>query len=233
MFLALFLLSSSVPEPDSGALRAHNEERLRHFECFNIVHRIRRQIKSGRSQENVTAEFTNYCDKLEDPRKNICLTLIPSQIPTIVTQLETQSHPDEVCQTLGFSRSSERARAVTKEQCTNIVGLVKSAHESKDSKDTGSADTPTNHSRSSFFGAVGLGRKFGRDPSGRPLVSSLSVCKEFPVDQKLLCHVISRVVSRRMHDELEKGTTADEICTKLDERKLIKILAPGEEAPKQ
>jgi hypothetical protein len=199
-----------------------SDDRIRRFECFNIVQRIRREVTAGKTEADITVQFpdTIHCNTLQDSRKNVCLTLIPWKIPTIVSQLTKRQHPDQICQSLGFSRNFDIARSISKDRCVEYVGLFKKTH-TKSAVSTGNTTTASpKRDLMSRLRNLGRSGKLSFLPS---FVSGLTVCKDVASDQKMLCHIISRMVSGSMKEELDQGLSAEDICTKMVDKKLIKF----------
>jgi hypothetical protein len=208
MFSTLILLTQSINITFDGPV---NTERIRHFECFNVVRIVDRATRDNK--DGTSDELSAHCNKLHNPRKEICLALVPSQVANITAQLAEKRRPDEICESLGYARHFGGGREITSERCARVVDLVRdnpaSAPEEAAAKEPGlKLPKP--------FGKNGLTRLFGFSPA----------CKSIAPEERIVCHVISRFVARA--DDLDSKATADEICEKLVTKHLIKIIAGNE-----
>jgi len=205
------------------------DDRLRHFECFNIVRVIEHESQSGKSEAEITTGLTNHCNHLEDHRRNICETIVPSQIPRVLELLKDKKRPDFVCEVLGFARGFGSGRLVSKANCITIVDSIR--------KEPG--DEPV---RPKVLDDEQMRERVWTERDGRPvrmrfdrpddrfdrmlpmrLPRGPEICQAMDGDQKTVCMVLSRLVLRGMKEELRSGMSSEEICQKLEERHLIKL----------
>jgi hypothetical protein len=222
MLTLLLLLTTPAPEAEDSLRARTTEERVRHFECFNVVRIVEHSIRAGKDISAITEELSAHCEKLLDPRKNICRALVPAHVSNISDQLSAKQRPDVICESLGFARHFGGGRVVSKAQCIRYVDLARAEiNESKatEEKDSG-IHLPRPFSKlTDAFRAGGLRRFLGLT----------SACKDVPGNEKIECHVIARLFNRALRDSGDKDGTSAEICQKLNERHLIKL--SDEESP--
>jgi hypothetical protein len=218
MLFALAFLSCSIPE-----LPSFSDERQRFGECFHIVRSIRREVKHAPAgTEPTEAEILTKvtCTSFPDNRRNVCLALIPSQVPTIVKAIKAGDHPDLICQSLGYNRTFDRARLVERAQCEKYVGLYKTAHDSTKSEQAVPGEKLSLRLLDSLKHA-------GRSAIGHSALAGFQVCKEVPTGEKMLCHIVSMMAASAMREEVDQNVAPAAICTKLADKHLIKFT--GEE----
>jgi hypothetical protein len=229
------------------------DDRIHHFECFNIVRAIDRETHAGKTPEEITTALSTHCDRLDDVRKNICVSIIPNRVPRILELMAEKKGPDAVCEALGFSRSFGGGRLIAKDQCVKYVDLVREDHAKNPKGESRSHIDPKDaEKRFERLGGNSAGeqvREFKKrhqdlredvlGKSGNELDSvkeglrhrldagfahpGPGVCKDLDHEQRLVCHVVSRLVLRGMIEELESGMDSGEICKKLEEKHLIKL----------
>jgi hypothetical protein len=125
------LLAVLAPPPDfprhdhSDFARRLPDDRIRHFECFNLVRVIQRETAAGKTELDVTNSLSTHCDRLDDIRKNICIAIVPGQVPKIVELLGEKKTPDVICESLGFTRTFGAGRVIPRDQCTSNVELIR------------------------------------------------------------------------------------------------------------
>jgi hypothetical protein len=217
MFAFLFFFFASSVDDEESSRDRHSHERVRHFECFNVIRIIDHAIRDGKSTSAITDELSSHCTKLADPRKNICQSIVPLHISNITTQLSDKKHPDEICESLGFIRHFS-GRVISTSQCVRFVNLtrfeVAAQTESSDEKKKSLLPLPRPFSK---LGSVLSKRSFRR------FFGFSSVCKDVTADERIGCHVISRLVGRELPENIDRNVTNLEICQKLNDRHLIKL----------
>jgi hypothetical protein len=250
MLLAILCLAKSAMH-DLPKFSHFSDGRIHHFECFNIVRSIERETKEGKTEAEITSRLSAHCDHLEDMRKNICLSLIPSQIPRIAALIAEKKTPDVICEDLGFARNFGSGRLIRTDQCTKFVDLIRQdyAKRPKEGKADGVDENDPKHSnrkrialekphteRGEDFRRAALDRldrpfperepfrnRQGYSRASRGYGPTSTFCKDLDHEERIVCHILSRLVLRGMEDDLEAGTEATEICKKLEEKHLIKL----------
>jgi hypothetical protein len=101
------------------------DDRIRHFECFNLVRLIERETQAGKGKEEITKVLDEHCARLDDVRKNICTAINPGQVTKILELMTEKKRPEFICEFLGFARSSGSGRLLPKTQCTSIVDRIR------------------------------------------------------------------------------------------------------------
>jgi hypothetical protein len=202
--MALLLLFSASKSANATI------DRVRHFECFNVVRQVDHALREHKSANNLTAELTAHCNRLRDNRQTICLSLVPSAIANITAQLSNKTLPGVICESLGYLRPFTGGRLVTPAQCEKFVEFGRSGLSKETSK----------HLPKPFQAKE---EKLRQVPAA---------CKSLDADQKLSCHVIVRLVYRGLQSGLEKKDSAKEICQKLHNKRLIKLVDTLPAAPK-
>jgi hypothetical protein len=217
MLSLLLLLSNCAPEADDS-VRAHtSEERLRHFECFNVVRIIEHSLHSNKSATAITDELTSHCAKLTDPRKAICEALVPAHIGNVTAQLSANQRPDVICESLGFVRHFGGGRVVSEAQCIRYADLARA--ELKESDNADAQKAPGDRLPRPFSKLAGAFRSGGF----RRFLGLSAACKGVPAEERAGCHGVASLVSRGLSEGIEKAATGEEICKKLNERHLIKL----------
>jgi hypothetical protein len=223
--------------------QAHKDDRVKFFECMNVVRMAERTVRLGKESE-VNATLAGHCTKLpDDKRKEVCNQLVPARIAEIVKQLGEHKTKDFICANLGFAHGFGANREIGKADCEKIVASVKKEI----------AENPGGLFRNRFGRSPHLiGPKAhlldepakptppGIGPPGpgfRPGFSDIKkrflpdvlrekyarTCRDFEGPEKGLCHLISRLVHRRFSHEEIGNLTAVEACAKLDESKFLKL----------
>jgi hypothetical protein len=216
MLASLFLFGAPAGTNTSILTRPISFERLRHFECFNIVRIIDHAVRDGKGAADVTTELTAHCAKLEDSRKNICTSLVPSKVAAITADVSNKTRPDVICEGLGYARPFGGSRQITAAQCAKYVELVRTelAAGGKDEKA---------HLPKPFKKREG---ELGRGVFGKVFAGS-AACKGVEGDERFSCRVIARLISRALRSDVEKAKPASELCQNLGEKHLIKLVAEG------
>jgi hypothetical protein len=215
MLAALFASVLAIPIHEERPL-SRNNERGRYFQCFNIVRAIERETSSGKSESEVLSGLAAHCDRLTDDRKNICLTIVPDQVPTILGHLREKRRPDFVCELIGFLRSKIGTRVMSADTCTTLVdALLKDRR--PDHPLRGPDDNPEADDRPRAFPPRRAAGDF------IPKMPGPGVCHGVAEDARDACMLLSRFVLRGMRTEVEEGMSAEKICERLDEQKLIQI----------
>jgi hypothetical protein len=214
MFAVLTFLSTSAL---NESLAKHDVpiDRLRHFECFNVVRLIDREVRGGKQVADITADLTGHCKKLSEARKKVCLDVISAHVPAIVAQITNKTRPDAVCDSIGFRRPLSGARSIGLDQCVKFVNLVR--EDGSDSKDSKNRLPKPFKTKTGAQGASTLHGRFDVN----------AACKSFAAEEKLSCHIITRLASKGFLNELQKDARSDAICHKLDEKRLIKLVKPN------
>jgi hypothetical protein len=180
-------------------------DRLRHFECFNVVRQIDHGLREQKSTETLNSELTAHCSKLRDDRQAICLSLIPSKIPNITAQILNKTLPVVICESLGYVQPFSGGRLITPAQCEKFVDLVRS-------------EIPVSAKNKSEHLPKPFQKKEGK------LLHVPTACRALDTNLRLSCHVIGRLVSRGLQGGLGKEDTSAEICNKLHGKHLIKLV---------
>jgi hypothetical protein len=214
MLACLFLLAQSRNVTFDGAV---NTDRVRHFECFNVVRIIDRATRSDKEATAISDEVSAHCNKLPNPRKEICSAIIAASLANITAQLADTRRPDAICESLGYPRPFAGGREITAERCASVVDLVK-AEPAPAEGDQGGKKVPL----------IKLPKPFGRRGIAR-IFGFSAACKSVAQEERLVCHVISRFVLRGQG--IDKSTSSGAICEKLDAKHLIKIVAGTGAAP--
>jgi hypothetical protein len=207
----LILYSASVPSVSKSV--SLTIDRLRHFECFNVIRQIDRRLREHKSPENVTAELTAHCSKLRDFRQNICLSLIQLNISNITIQLSEKRLPGVICETLGYTRPFTGGRLVTPGQCEKYVDLVRVGL-------SGNSESKSAHLPKPFQKKKGVLEK-GAD---RKVLQLPTVCKSFNPEQRLACLMIGRLAYRSLQTQTDKNETSAEICKKFHNKHFIRLV---------
>jgi hypothetical protein len=218
MLALLLSLSLSEPETVRSVPRPPtSESRIRHFECFNIVRLTEHSVTIGRSPENITALLTTHCDKIADTRKNICLSLVPAKIPTILAQLQDKKHPEDICTSLGFERLVTYSRTMEKEKCVKIVDQLKEYQKTNESIADAEPRFPKLPGSALSGSKLGFQRRFFGAPK---------FCREMEKEDRISCNIVTRVALRKTKTELDTGVASATICDKLQETKYLNFSVP-------
>jgi hypothetical protein len=212
MLSALVLLSASDLKNESLPGHPDLVQRLRYFECFNVVGIVERLLREAKQTAAISNELTEHCGKLPNSRKTVCLALVPASVDTIIAQVTNMTRPEAVCEGLGFKRPLTGARVFTAEQCAKYVDLLR-AEPSDLALKKGPLPKPFK-TKTGELGKATLASRSGAS----------AVCKGLPIEQKLACNIISRIVSHRFSADVQKGIPAAEICQKVHDKHLIKIV---------
>jgi hypothetical protein len=228
--MLLLLASLSLSRPRAAADHAP-DDRIRDFECFNIVRIIEHGAKSA-SAEDTRQRLNMHCDKLPDVRSEICHALIPSQIENISDQLNRGEHAEEICDSLGYSRVFGASRVILKDKCVGFVDLARAAAASAEGEET---EDPVDNLPKPFKMLPGGGRD-----ALRAYANGVKVCNDVSASDHMSCQIVTRLVAKVLRNEGKEGTSSEEICEGLAARRLIKFgdekvlkqrrkEAPGEE----
>jgi hypothetical protein len=170
----------------------------------------------------------------------VCLDIISQHIPKIQTLIGDKKRPDYVCDAIGFGLNFSGRSIVARSKCIAIVDEVRKPFESGRSRlwQSNSANvtrpqvleveepiSPKKlasevYARSGMFAQSGAGRGALKDFL-RSVLHEPEACLPFKGDDRLTCHVISRFLSRRMHEEFGKGLDSSALCDRMVERHLI------------
>lgn len=194
-------------------------DRIRHFECFNIVRMIDRMEHANKKEDEIKKALETHCEKLEDPRKNICVQIVPSQVEKINGLLKEKKRPDFICDSLGFSREFGHGRVISKEKCAALVDSVKKSHEEASK----GQDLPPALNGTKKLIHMNMTHEMLKAPWMHKTLG-LGVCRTIEDhEERRTCHVVARFTMRLMHEEVEKGADSTAICEKLAEKKFIKF----------
>jgi hypothetical protein len=148
MLLLLVLCQSKRPLVSATNLRgsgglhplAHpkglrqGQDRIRHFECFNIVRVIERESRANKSRPEISSGLMTHCSRLNDFRQNICAAIVPGRITEALGLLEQKRRPDFVCEMLGYSRWFGNSRFVSEATCIKVIDEVRQLPDVKSGK---------------------------------------------------------------------------------------------------
>jgi hypothetical protein len=62
----------------------------------------------------------------------------------------------------------------------------------------------------------------------RSMLREPEPCRKFSADEKMLCHVVSRFLVRRMHEDVGKGLNSSAVCQKMADRHLVSFIGEPE-----
>jgi hypothetical protein len=196
------------------------DDRIRYFECFNIVRIIEHSLKTG-SDESARDRLSAHCDKLRDVRSDICHALIPSQIENITDHLKLGERAETICEGLGYSRVFGASRLISKDKCVSFVELARAAPVEEGEQRDPLQQLPKPFKKLQAFGKDTLHTYF---TGGR-------VCKDVPSSDRMSCHIVTRLVAKILRDEAKAGVSSQEICNQLQVRRLIKF--EDDQAPRR
>lgn len=246
LFLVSLALAKVEPHHMPLSLSHDHHERMGHFECFNVVRSVERLVRGGKSVEEITKELDGHCEKVKDPRKNICVQIIPNQIGKIVDFVQEKKRPDYICDMLGYSFNFGSSRLIAKDKCMKYVDAVKSgmseAHDRRPSLLSIDHDAKVEEMRKHALEPRDLKKlPFGLDhhhhrlerPDPNRIMDhhhilhhirpGAHICHEIEDhEERTVCHIVVRQAMREMKPELEKETS-EKICDLMNEKKLIKL----------
>jgi hypothetical protein len=234
--IAMFLLFVATLSAEPTPLV---DPRFEHFECFSIVSIVERELQGGKSEADITTTLNTHCAGLQDPRQNICTTIVTGQVRRIIDTLNEKKRPGFVCEILGFARGNGGARPVSKDACLKIVDLIRTDGANSSVPEVGMRRIPRllpfNDPDSKLdirpairrrpFGLGGLGRlapSFDKVSDDFRLVHGPKACRSVSHEERMACFAIARSV-RRGFVELNEGTTSGEICQKLNDKEVVKL----------
>jgi hypothetical protein len=194
--LSLLVAFSTSRGDLSDATSPALTSRLRHFECYNIVRIIDHNKKAGNADSYSVDYLSTHCARLQDFRRNICQTLVPSRFANISAQLAEKRRPHQICDSLGFARSAAAGSCVvSRDQCARFADKAKRETES------GKAKLPKPFSRKTFYSKA---------------------CKDVAPEERTNCFLVSRLVTK---SDIKKEMSGAEICDYLEAKKFIKFEA--------
>jgi hypothetical protein len=244
MLVLLPLIAFSDPAFESRTAAAPQnvvDDRLRYATCSKFVGMIERESHGGKSEAEIAQAIGQMCLMLNDARRNICTTLVPGQLPHILSLLGARKRPDFICEMLGFTRGFAVGRLVRSDMCARIVDRIKNDPMSVSRPADSGPDPapllrrpavqPDEAAGESRLPRIDVDRRpFGlRGAAPRKAGLKLfrfgsAVCRDVEPAEKMTCHVLAKLVIRRMREELDQGASAGEICQKMQEKHLISLV---------
>ena len=247
MFALLVSLSLSFTSFNSSLFsRIHRQSRINHFECFNLVRVIDRELH--RSNQTGTSDsidtfkknLDEHCSKIPEPRRSVCSN-ISAKFDTIVDYLKDKKRTDFICTKLGFPRINSSKRIVSMEDCRKIVKAIK-----KDFARRQSRNNSTFLNGSSIFNQLlkkkqqhqqeekekqGLmlleqEEKSNTSPTNILLPFQKRIpkpCRKLETELQPLCSILSRLMIRTMRKDIDIEQTPAQICHKLEDLHLITL----------
>jgi hypothetical protein len=172
--------------------------------------------RAGKVEADITADLTAHCAKLRAPRRNICEAIVPSRIDNISAQLAIKRKPQDICESLGFTRPPPARRFVQRDQCVKYAEKAKTQAEKVDAP--GANESLKGKLPKPFAGRGLFSRLFGK----------VYGCRDAPADERVSCYVVSRLVVKGLRGDLRASMTGDEICDKLEAKKLVQFTPLGD-----
>ncbi|OHT17176.1 hypothetical protein TRFO_41244 [Tritrichomonas foetus] len=227
MIELLFTLTLALPS--NHRLERDDTAKVYHFECFNIVRQVEREIMHDGDIANVMLSLKEHCQKLPEKRKAICSSIIEEEKIKKVYQLiqNNQERPESICATIGYPRVFGGRKAISQSQCVQILDLIKEENEkmkqSRKAEDNFNKDNDNNDENDDnhIRGRPKSPRRKDRDSSH--LIVGTKVCNNFDEKDKMLCHIITRLAMRAARTEIEEGAESLAICKKLENQHLIQM----------
>jgi hypothetical protein len=213
MFFFYFSLSFSLPNHFSPIHLENESESLRHFECFNLLRMLNHELHKEKNVSTLTVDFTSHCSKLSDTRKNVCLSIFPSRLTFVVSELKENKQPDSICDSLGFPRNVFPSQVVSKSQCEKVVQLIRKEGKKAVNSDTNSLEKFPQTLKRGGFDRLSLNKLFGLS----------TVCKSIASEDRMSCLLISRKILQEFQEELDHGISEQEICAKMEAKKHFKM----------
>ena len=215
---ALALCEELTPKPMMNFMK----DRICHFECFNTVRVIERLLNDGKDAAFIKSNISAHCLKLQTPRNETC-TKMAGKVEKVIDHLQNGKRPDFICDQLGFTRHFRLPSDIPRSTCVTVVDAIKK------------------NSQQSFLPHLKRADKLLEEPEKKqegvhhmrpmnpfhPFTRRFGVCQEFETPKdKMICHMLTRVVMRDMHTEIREGLESSAICDKMQEKGLVKF---GEE----
>ena len=216
--LALFAAIAACELPtvaNTGFMKFMND-RVCHFECFNIVRQMERAVNDGKEADTIKSEIGKHCEKLSAPRNETCKKMVDST-DKVIGMLKEGKRPDFICDSLGYTRHFRLTTEIPKDKCVAVIDALK-----KRTHDT-------------TFPRLPMGPKVLEDDEKKqifkpirgpliPFARRFGVCKDFENPQdRMVCQIISRIAFHDMHKELEQGVESGAICDAMKEKGLVKF----------
>jgi hypothetical protein len=200
------------------------ESRIRHFECFNVVRLVEQGRQMGRSRANLTAFLESHCERLIDPRRDICLSIVPDKVRQILLFLEDNKPHEEICSSLGFKRIAGPGRVIEKDQCIRIVDLVKADRaKQQNTSRTSVGGRDSTEQFSGFFRHLAFRRRFA---------SGSEICREVEENDRKTCHIVARLVLRTMPAAIEEGASSRALCSELQRHRYLNFSGKPQSRPR-
>ncbi|OHT16025.1 hypothetical protein TRFO_13511 [Tritrichomonas foetus] len=279
MMLA-FLLSLALSTGTEN--QVDRSSRISHFECFNIVRVIERELQHINQSSQIPAlrtKMAEHCEKLEGQRKDVCTKVTTEEsFAKIQEYLKQLKRPDFICTQLGYPRGATGTRVINTKVCSSIVNLIK-RDLLRSRMFNGTHFVPSNATRR-FFNHTKLSNHTTPVAPAQPAAAALledppvnnqqapvapaanhsrdlahpipvngshnanfthltppirrhfntffrrkspRACDMVSPDDRVVCHVLTRLIVRTMRREVMQNVTSSEICKKLEDLHLITL----------